>query len=158
MQKITYQNLNAKQKKLLDAAEKAMANAYSPYSGFCVGAALLTKDGQIITGANIENASYGLTICAERAALIRAFAMGERYFEAIAVIARGKDFDTTEASSSCGLCRQMLYEAAQISGQDIEMIMSNTKKDKIIISSINELLPLGFGPKDLGVEVKKYQK
>lgn len=157
MNKLTYELLNPAQQRMLNEASKAMETAYNPYSHFYVGAALLSKDGQIITGSNVENAAYGSTICAERAALVRANAMGLRVFEKVAVIGRGGGFDTTEVTGPCGSCRQMLYEAAQVSERNLEIIMSTTRKDKIIIATIEELLPLAFGPKDLGIEVKKYQ-
>ncbi|MFA5051083.1 MAG: cytidine deaminase [Patescibacteria group bacterium] len=158
MKNINYQDLTPVQKNLLAEAEKVMKNAYNPYSHFSVGAALLTFDEEIITGANYESASYGgLTICAERAALARANAMGKRALKALAIIGKGENFDTAEVSAPCGSCRQMLYEASQIAEKDMEIILSTTKKDKIVLCTINELLPLGFGPKDLGVDVKKYQ-
>ena len=158
MKELTYEELTETQKKLLDAAEKAMKNSYNPYSKFFVGAAILTKNDKIITGTNVENAAYGSTICAERAAILRANAMGYRVYKAIAIIAKGQDFDTEDVVGPCGSCRQVLYEFSQISEQNLEVIMSTTKKDKIVISSIEELLPLAFGPKDLGIDVKKYQK
>lgn len=145
------------QQKVLDEAAKVMNTAYNPYSNFYVGAALLSQDGQIITGSNVENAAYGSTICAERAAILRANAMGIRTFDKIGIIARGEDFDTTEVTGPCGSCRQMLYESAQISEKNLELIMATTKKDKIVIATIEELLPLAFGPKNLGIDVKKYQ-
>jgi len=86
-------------KELLKAAEKAAENAYSPYSGLCVGAAILSKDGRIFTGCNIENASFGATVCAERVALFSAIAQGVRTFRAIAV-----------THTPCGICRQTLSE------------------------------------------------
>jgi len=157
MQQIKFLKLSNSQKTLLESAEKAMETAYNPYSGFFVGAALLSKDDEIITGSNVENSAYGSTICAERSAILRANVKGIRQFKSLAIIARGKDFDTKEISAPCGSCRQMLYELSQISKNDIEIILSTTKKDKIVITSINELLPLGFGPKDLGIDLKKYQ-
>ena len=99
------------QVKLLDAAEEAMEKAYNPYSHFYVGAALLTADGKIITGANYENASYGNTICAERAALLKANAEGYRRFKAIAIIAKGENFDVDKPTAPCGACRQSIFEA-----------------------------------------------
>ncbi len=146
------------EKKLLDEAEGAMRNSYNPYSNFSVGAALLTQNNKIITGANVENAAYGSTICAERAAILRANAMGYKKYEAMAIIAKGQNFDIKKPAAPCGNCRQMLYESSEISDKDLRIIMSTTKKDKIIISSINELLPLAFGPKELEVDIKKYQK
>ncbi|MCK4805571.1 MAG: cytidine deaminase [Candidatus Pacebacteria bacterium] len=158
METITYEKLTKIQKELLDEAEKVMENSYNPYSHFFVGAALLTKNDKIITGTNVENAAYGSTICAERAAILRANAMGYNVYKAIAIIARGQDFDTKEVSGPCGSCRQMLYESSQVSERNLEVIISTTKKNKIIISSIEELLPFAFGPKDLRIDVKKYQK
>lgn len=158
MKIIKFKDLNKEQKRLLEAAEKAMKTAYNPYSKFFVGAALLTRDDKIITGSNVENAAYGDTICAERAAILRANALGKRCFKSMAIIAKGEDFDTKEVTAPCGSCRQVLVEFSQISETDLIVIMSNTKKDKIIIASISELLPLNFGPKDMGIDVKRYQK
>jgi cytidine deaminase len=148
--------LKGYQTKLLDAAKEAMERAYNPYSKFFVGSALLTKSGQIITGSNFENASYGNTICAERSALVRANAMGHREFRAVAVIAKAENSDTEIPTAPCGACRQMLFEASQISRNDLEVIMSNTKMSRINIMKISKLLPLAFGPKDMGVNLKRY--
>jgi len=158
MKNVKYKDLSKLEKKLLEEAEKVMENAYNPYSNFFVGAAILTKDDKIITGTNVENAAYGSTICAERSAILRANSMGYKMYKAVAIIARGQDFDTTEVTAPCGSCRQMLYESAQISEENLTIIMSTTKKDKILVSSIEELLPLAFGPKDIGIDIEKYQK
>ena len=158
MEDVNYESLNEEEKKLLDAAEDVMKTAYNPYSHFYVGAAILTKDGDIITGSNVENAAYGSTICAERMALGRANAEGKTMYESVAIIAKGEDFDTKEVTAPCGSCRQMLYEASQVSEKDLEIILSDTKKENIVKTSISELLPMAFGPKDLGIDVKKYQK
>ena len=152
-----YDSLTEIQQKLLQEARKVMETAYNPYSHFYVGSALLSREGKIITGSNVENAAYGSVICAERSALVRANAMGTRIFEKVAVIGRGEGFDTSEVTGPCGSCRQMLYEAAQISEFNLEIIMSTTKMDKIVIATIEELLPLAFGPKDLGIDIKRYQ-
>ena len=157
MKEVTYNKLSEVQKKLLDAAEKSMKLAYNPYSHFFVGAALLSQEGKVFTGSNVENAAYSPTICAERSAIVAANAKGVRVFDKVAIIAKGETFDTKDVTSPCGVCRQMLFEFSQISGKDIEVIMSSTKKDKIIISTIKELLPLGFGPKDLCIDVKKFR-
>jgi len=157
MQEVKYEDLEEMQRKVLDEAQKVMNTAYNPYSNFYVGAALLSQDGQIITGSNVENAAYGSAICAERAAILRANARGIRTFDKIAIIARGKDFDTTEVTAPCGSCRQMLYESAQISERNLQIIIATTKKDKVVVTTIGELLPLAFGPKDLGIDVKKFQ-
>lgn len=155
----SYEKLTGKQRELLDEAERAMnANPYNPYSHFSVGAAILAGDGTTITGANVENASYGEVVCAEKAAVLRANATGYRTFESLAIISKGKDFDTKTVNGPCGSCRQMLYEFSEVGGKDIEIILSTTRKEKILISSINELLPFPFGPKKLGVDVAKYRK
>ncbi len=157
MQEIKYEELDQIQQRLLDEAAKVMETAYNPYSHFYVGAALLSLDGQIITGSNVENAAYGSTICAERAAILRANAMGIRTFEKIAIIGRGEDFVTTEVTAPCGSCRQMIFESSQVSERNLELIMATTKKDKIILATMEEILPLAFGPKDLGIDVRKYR-
>ena len=158
MRKETYDSITEAQRKLLDEAEKAMEEAYNPYSHFYVGAALLSLRGETITGANVENSAYGSTICAERSAIVRADAQGVRTFRSIAIIGRGENFDTEEVTGPCGSCRQMLYESSQVSETNLEVIMSTTKKDKIVIATMEELLPLAFGPKNLGIELGKYRK
>lgn len=157
MHKIRYSNLNEIQKQLLHEAKSVMNTAYNPYSRFYVGAALLSQDGQIITGSNVENAAYGSTICAERAAILSANARAIRTFDKVAIIARGDKFDTQEVTAPCGSCRQMLFESSQISDRDLEVIMATTKMDQILVATIGELLPLAFGPKDLGIDIKPYQ-
>lgn len=119
---------------LLDVANEAKANAYSPYSKFKVGAALLTHKGEVITACNVENASYGLTICAERSAVVQAVAKGygPGDFEAIAVAASADDF------SPCGACRQVLNEFGT------EMIVVFPFKGEIVITRLKELLPYNF--------------
>jgi len=158
MREVLYSQLEQIQKDILNEASLVMENAYNPYSNFYVGAALLSHDGQIIGGTNMENAAYGSTICAERSAILRANAMGIKRFSKVGIIARGQGFDTTSVTGPCGGCRQMLFESAQISGVNLEVIMSTTRRDKIIIATIEELLPLGFGPKELGIDISKYQK
>lgn len=155
--RITYQRLGAIEKRLIEEAERAMEKAYNPLSKFYVGAAILSHEGQIITGTNVENAAYGPTICAERSAIVKANSVGIRNFDKIAIIARGKDFDTKEVTGPCGTCRQVIYEFSSIYNKDIEVIMSTTKKDKIVIATIRELLPFGFGTADLGIDVSEYR-
>jgi cytidine deaminase len=157
MLKVNYKQLTKLQKKALDAASEVLKNAYNPYSRFYVGATLISTDGELISGTNFENAAYGSTICAERAAVLRANSMGVRRFSAIAIIARGDGFDAKRIIAPCGSCRQVLYELSQISGKKLEIIMSTTKMDKIILATIDELLPLGFGPLDLGVDIRDYK-
>lgn len=142
-----YEDLKPKEKELLDAAEKAMSNSYSPYSHFKVGAAVLTEDGTIIPGTNYENAAYGSTICAERVAIMAANARGYRKIKKIAVIGKGEADAPT--ISPCGSCRQVINESSDISSKEVQVIMSNTAKDQIIIKGIKELLPMSFGPKNL---------
>ncbi|PIT88571.1 MAG: cytidine deaminase [Candidatus Magasanikbacteria bacterium CG10_big_fil_rev_8_21_14_0_10_36_32] len=153
MKKTVYKKLNQIQKKLVCSAIKMLPTAYNPYSHFAVGAALLSSNNKIITGSNVENASYGLTICAERSALVRANAEGIRLIKKIAIVGQTAE----KITGPCGACRQMIFEAAQISNQNIEIIMSDTKKGKVVIAKIEELLPLAFGPKNLKVNLKKYR-
>ena len=154
MKTTNYKKLTNIQKKLLDSAEKATKNAYNPYSHFYAGAAILTEDNKIITGSNIANAAYNTSVCAERGALLRAYTKVHRKLKSIALIAKGKDVNKKEITSPCGTCRQMLFEACEVSGNDIEVIMSSPDKDKIVVSTIKELLPLAFGPKKLGIDMK----
>lgn len=145
--------LSEAEQSLLYAASKVMDNAHNPYSKFHVGAALLTEEGKIIEGTNYENAAYGSTICAERAAILRANAEGHRDLKAIAIIGKGADFDSQEPTSPCGACRQVIFEASQVGDYDIDVLMSNTQKTKIYKAKISQLLPLAFGPKDLNLEI-----
>lgn len=124
---------------LVRKAVEARARAYAPYSGFSVGAALLSKDGRVFTGCNVENASYGLTVCAERVALFKAVSEGAREFVALAV-ACGEG-----PCSPCGACRQVLYEFAP----DLLLIMADKDGKTWRTARLFELLPHGFGPGDL---------
>lgn len=154
-----FENLDDMAKRALLEAESAMEKAWSPYSRFKVGAALFNNNsGVVVSGANFESASYGLTICAERSAVVRANARGMRNFQGIAVIARHEDFNTQEPTFPCGACRQILVEIAQISEFNIRVIVSTTKKDKILIAGVNELLLSPFGPVDVGINLSKYRK
>lgn len=118
---------------LLQKAKSAMDNAYVKYSNFKVGAALLTKSGKIYTGCNIENASYGATICAERVAFTKAISEGEKEFEAIAIVSSSGDY-----TYPCGICRQFMAEF----GIDLKLIFSNGKGTKEYY--LKELLPNAF--------------
>ncbi|MBI5804518.1 cytidine deaminase [candidate division TA06 bacterium] len=126
------------QTELISAAKKAKEKAYAPYSKFKVGAALLAKSGQVYTGCNVENASYGLTCCAERNAVFQAVGRGERDFIAIAIVS-----DSPEPTAPCGACRQVLNEFAP----DLEVIMAGKKVS--MKTSLKKLLPLAFGPSSL---------
>jgi len=118
--------------KLIPAATAARLAAHAPYSSFKVGAALLTKDGRVFTGCNVENLSYGLTICAERNAIFAAVAAGVREFEAIAIVA-----DTREPVSPCGACRQVMAEFGDFK------IISATLDGRTFESTVAALLPRG---------------
>ena len=131
-------------KELAKIAIEAKKNAYAPYSGFYVGAALLTKSGKIYTGINIESASYSPTNCAERTALFKAVSEGEREFAAIA-IAGSKPGATPEYVYPCGVCRQMLNEFAD---NDLIVVIAKSEDD-YRVHTFGELFPHGFGPKDL---------
>ena len=158
MKRLTLTKLRDIDRELLMAARSAMEGAYNPYSNFFVGAAVLTADNVIISGANFENAAYSVTVCAERAALLRAAGMGHKVFKRIAVIGRGAKAPTKEVLSPCGVCRQMIMEVSQISQKKIEVIMSSTDMKKIVSATIQELLPLGFGPDNLGLNVGRFRK
>ncbi len=120
--------------KLIAAARQARENAHAPYSNFRVGAALRAQSGRIYTGCNIENASYGLTLCAERVAIFKAVSEGERGFEAIAVVA-----DTDKLTPPCGACRQIIWEFCG----DVEVILANLK-GKVERERAAKLLPRAF--------------
>lgn len=127
-------------KQLIDEAIAASKQAHVPYSQFHVGAALLTTDGKIYRGCNIENASYGLTNCAERTAIFKAVSEGDKQFSAIAVVG-----DTDGPISPCGACRQVL---AEFCDNHTQIILANLKGD-FVITNINEILPGYFSSKDL---------
>ena len=125
---------NVKYKRLLDQAKKAKRNSYSPHSKFRVGAAILTEDGKIFSGCNIENSSYSLTICAERTAIFKAISEGHRKFSAIAIIS-----DLKEEIPPCGACRQVLFDLAG----NIDVIMVG-RKNTTKCCKLEELLPIPF--------------
>ncbi len=121
--------------KLVESATEARENAVATFSHFKVGAALETKDGEIIKGCNIENASYGLTLCAERVAIFKAVSEGKREFSQIAVVA-----DTEDLTPPCGACRQIIWEFCG----DIPVILANLH-GKTETFQMRELLPKAFG-------------
>jgi cytidine deaminase len=123
---------------LIQSALEARQRAYAPYSHYQVGAALQTSDGKVFLGANVENAVYPLTICAERAAVVSAVSQGYQSFKAIAVV-------TKDAGSPCGSCRQVLAEF----GLDIEVIIADDRGQIRHDLSVDELLPYSFGPINL---------
>jgi cytidine deaminase len=125
---------------LIDQAIEARKQAYTPYSNFQVGAAVLTKNNHVFYGCNIENASYGLTNCAERTAIFKAISEGEKEIEAIVVVG-----DTDGPISPCGACRQVM---AEFCDENTKVILTNLKGD-IVETSIKQLLPGFFSSKDL---------
>jgi len=119
---------------LVAAARRARRHAHAAYSGFKVGAALETSDGTIITGCNVENATYGLTVCAERVAMFKALSEGHRRFKRVVVVA-----DTADPTPPCGACRQILWEF----GGDLEVILANLRRETGRLA-LRDLLPLPF--------------
>jgi len=126
-------------KKLIEAAKDARAKAFAPYSNFKVGAAVRTKNGKIYTGCNIENASYGLTMCAERVAIFKAISEGEKDFKGFAVVA-----ETENLTPPCGACRQIIWEFCG----DVSITFSNLEGKKETMR-MSELLPRAFDMKFL---------
>jgi cytidine deaminase len=126
--------------KLIEEAKKAREKAYIPYSKFGVGAALLTTDGKVYHGCNIENAAYSMCNCGERTALFSAYAQGDRDFQAMVVVA-----DTERPCSPCGACRQVISELCP---KDMKVVLTNLKGD-ILELTVEELLPGAFSPEDL---------
>ena len=131
--------------RLLDLAEEARDHSYAPYSKYHVGAALLTVDGQVYQGCNIENAAFTPTNCAERTAFFKAVYDGHRAFKAIAIIATGE-----EMGFPCGVCRQVMAEFCE---KDFIIITANRDRTKVDVSPFEILLPHSFGPKDLNADV-----
>ena len=132
--------------KLLEEAKKARLMAYAPYSKFKVGAALLTKSGKVYHGCNIENAAYTPTNCAERTAFFKAVSEGETEFEKIAVVGAMEGREADDICSPCGVFRQVMMEFCN--PKTFKIILANGKGN-ILVSSLDEILPYGFGPKDL---------
>ena len=125
-----------KYKDILDKAYEAMDNAYAPYSNFHVGACVKTKDGKYFIGANIENASYGLTNCAERNAIFQTYSQGYRQddIEALAIVGQGNTLITP-----CGACRQVLVELLK---RDTPIVLGT--REKVLVTNIEELMPMAF--------------
>lgn len=127
---------------LIKKASSMLKFSYAPYSNFHVGAALLTKNGKIFTGCNIENATYGATNCAERTAFFKAISEGEKDFCAIAIVG-GKNGKIDDFCSPCGICRQVM---AEFCSKDFKIILANSKNE-INTFSLEELLPESFSLK-----------
>ena len=132
--------------RLMVAAREAAGRAYAPYSGFPVGAAVLTEDGAVYAGCNVENASYGLTVCAERVAVWAAAAAGQRTVRAVAVTA-----PKLAAVTPCGACRQVLNEFAPRDGDLIVVLDGRHGPEPAALSA---LLPRAFGPGDVGPRIE----
>lgn len=135
---------------LIAAARGAAAHAYAPYSHYAVGAALLLSDGTVMTGANFENASYGLSLCAETVAVAEASARG-RLADIVAVAVVGGPIGAdgaagTEPVRPCGRCRQVLNEAAGVGGRDLAIYCSGVSGGAIEVHRLSDLLPHAFGP------------
>ena len=126
-------------KKMIELAQSAMKNSYSPYSHFKVGACLKTVNGKYFVGTNIENSSYGASMCAERSAISCAISSGEKNFEAITIVSSGDDF-----CPPCGICRQVLSEF----GDDIKVVLAKSPQDYVVYT-LSELLPHKFFEGDM---------
>lgn len=136
---------------LINAARAAARHAYAPYSRFAVGVALRTRSGEIVTGANLENASYGLSLCAEAVALGTANARGLlAELVEVAVVGGSMEGGRDAPVRPCGRCRQMLNEAAQLGGTDLAITCAGLEGNAREAHRLSDLLPLAFGPADLG--------
>jgi len=142
--------------RLIAAAREAARYAHAPYSRFAVGAAVLLTDGSIVTGANVENASYGLSLCAETVAIATVSAQG-RLREVVAVGVIGGAMDAAGRARGdqpvrpCGRCRQVLNEAAQLGGRDLAVHCAGAEGGEVASYRLSDLLPDAFGPGDLGI-------
>uniref|UniRef100_T1HML9 Cytidine deaminase n=1 Tax=Rhodnius prolixus TaxID=13249 RepID=T1HML9_RHOPR len=135
---VNLSHLDSDVKNLILESVKAMDHAYTPYSNFKVGAAVLCGSGTIYSGCNVENASFGLSICAERTTLVKAISSGDKDFKTIAVCAEG----TGDPATPCGACRQFIVEFA--TNRDIIIYLTNPKMDRIRQTTIYQLLPDHF--------------
>ncbi len=133
-------------RELLEEAKKARLKSYAPYSKFQVGAALLTKDGKIYHGCNIENASYTPTNCAERTAFFKAVSEGDMEFEKIAIVGGKEGTEADDLCAPCGVCRQVMMEFCN--PEEFQIILADGK-DNMKVMSLKEMLPYGFCPSDL---------
>lgn len=148
--------MSADSPSLIRAARAAAAHAHAPYSRFAVGAAVLLTDGSVVTGANVENASYGLSLCAETVAIATVAASG-RLSQVVAIGVIGGAMDEhgratgTDPVRPCGRCRQVLNEAAQMGGRDLIVHCAGATGNDVITYLLSDLLPDAFGSRDLGV-------
>ncbi|WP_375270183.1 cytidine deaminase [Sphingomonas sp.] len=143
--------------RLIAAARDAARHAHAPYSRFAVGAAVLLSDGSVVTGANVENASYGLSLCAETVAIASVSAQG-RLRDVVAVGVIGGAMDAAGRATGhdpvrpCGRCRQVINEAAQLGRRDVVVHCAGAEGPAIASYRLSELLPDAFGPADLGID------
>ncbi|MBI5243447.1 MAG: cytidine deaminase [Elusimicrobia bacterium] len=137
-------HISKKYRKLIETAKLARKKAYCPYSRYQVGAAVMTESGRIFSGCNVENASYGLSICAERVAVFNAVARGERMIQAVAVVGK--------SARPCGACRQVMLE---FSTKETDLLLvdldPNERKDTVIRSRVYSMLPCAFDPLESGL-------
>lgn len=138
LQPSSWNSLSEEQKELVEQAFSARKNAYAPYSNYQVGVALKTVNGQVFTGANVENASYGLTVCAERAAVFKSVSEGQVDIKMMALVTR-------DGGMPCGACRQVIREF----NPNAQIIVTDAARKKVSIVSLKELLPESFGPHNL---------
>jgi cytidine deaminase len=138
MEKTKTMLTNEQKIQMIESALQARKNAYAPYSGYAVGAALLSKSGRLFSGVNVENAAYPTGTCAERVAVFKAVSEGEIEFEAIAVA-------SSNGGTPCGSCRQVLSEF----GFDIQVVIFDRHGKIVLETTVNDLLPGAFTPKDL---------
>lgn len=146
-------DLTSEEQALIAAARGAMAHAHAPYSRFAVGAALRLTDGTILTGANFENASYGLSLCAETVAIAAANAQGRlRDIAAIAVAGGAMDVaDGRDVITPCGRCRQVIKEAQDMGGRALTILCAAPSGEAVARHRLDDLLPHAFGPGNLGI-------
>lgn len=157
---VPFDALSENDRALLEAAREVRSNAYAPYSNYYVGAAVRALGGGMYAAANLENASYGLSLCAEACVLAVANAAGNFKIEAIAVIGGSaepqSDTPPERHVTPCGRCRQMLAEAAQAAGTDVAIICGVEGRDDVLVGTISDFLPEAFGPADLGLAATPY--
>lgn len=155
MKYVEFRKLRAQDQKLLRAAFNVLGRGYAPYSMFTVAAAVRGSSGRIYTGCNVETAAY-TGICAEQAAVAEAVKAGDYSLSAIAVVAKVRQYAVQKLSGPCGACRQVLYELSGASGNDIDYFMAGSTTGDVLVSSVHQLLPDSFGPREIGVDVSKY--
>ena len=148
--KANFNELDISEQELIEKAKNAYSNAYAPYSGFLVGAALLLENNEIISGNNQENVAYPSGLCAERVALYYA---GAKYpdvsVKTIAISAKSKTYDITDVVSPCGACRQVMAEYQQKQGKNIRILLHSPNDEVLIANSVTDLLPFMFNSEQL---------